>query len=175
MVSNLAKRITLIIALLTLSLSTYGQSVKGHYVSKTIDGGTLYHLLPKTLFHSESNELSYDLTYSSASDSITMSITFVSPEITKLDAMKVESQKMNVKDGLTRLYIEPKGKEWIHRYSMSTKAEPFFNLYTPKTTPQITLYNGDDEYIYTVKESAWKKYAPIGSRIFEMLKLDRDN
>ncbi|MFR9651800.1 MAG: hypothetical protein SNG35_07245 [Rikenellaceae bacterium] len=176
MVSNLSLRSTLLFIFLTLSLTLFGQSVKNYYVSKIVDNGTLYHLYPQELFQSsDGDDLAYDITYNSVNDSIALNITVVNDSVLKLKSIAIESENIKLKGELERLFVEPKGKQWLHRYSLNTQAEPLFSLYNLESNPQITLYTSDNEYIYSVKHSAWKKYAPIGNRIFEMIKIQRNN
>ncbi len=173
MVNSLVKSYTLLLLLLVLCLSSYGQSIKGRYISKFLEGGVLFHLLEETLFEDEhGNKLSHDLTYNSTNDSLIFNFSFVYDKTLLLDSISLKSEDVDVHGKLKRLYIEPKGKRWMHRYTLNTKAEPFFHLYNPEAKPQITLYRGDDEeYIYSAKRSAWKKYAPVGRLIFEVIEL----
>lgn len=153
-------------------LSAYGQSIKKHYVSKIEAEGVIYHLLPVSLFDDEMGEdFSYELTYTSWNDTIAMTFTYILPEPSLIDSIRYISGKNEISGKTEQIYVEPTVKKWAHRYRMADKAEKFFQLYTPSSTAEIKIYSKGQEHTYRAKKRSWRKYAPIGQKIFEMIRL----
>lgn len=158
--------------LLMFCLSAYGQNIQKYYVSKIETDGMIYHLLPVTLFDDEEGEdLTYDLTYTSWNDSITMTLTYLLPEPTLMDSIQLTAGKNEIGGKVEQLFVEPTAKRWIHRYRLKERADIFHGLYTQENDAVIRLLTHGKERIYKVKRKKWRKYAPIGQKIFEMIHL----
>lgn len=153
-------------------LSLYGQNIKKHYVSKIQEKGNIYHFFPVSLFKDTDGEkLSYDLTYTSWSDTIVMNFTYVKPEPLQIDSIRYVSGKSQIGGRTDKIYVEPTAKKWIHRYSLKSKADGFFQIYHSNATPEIIIYSEGKSYNYYVDQSGWNKYIPIGRKIFKMIRL----
>lgn len=170
--NNLIQKYIVSSFFLILCLSLHGQSIKKHYVSKTQEKGNIYHLFPISLFEDQEGEkLSYDLTYTSWNDTITMNFTYAKSEPLLIDSIKYLSGSIKVEGKAHKLYVEPTSKKWIHRYSLKSKAADFFYLYNANATPEITIYSNGESYNYYVDRPAWRNYVPIGQKIFKMIRL----
>lgn len=157
---------------LIFCLSLYGQNIKKHYVLKAQKEGNLYHFLPVSLFEDAHGEkLLYDLTYTSWNDSIMMNFTFIQKEPLLIDSISYVSGNIHIEGKVNKLYIEPTIKKWTHRYSFMGKADNFFQLYNSSTTPEILIYSNGIAHHYHVSKSKWRKYTPIGKKIFKMIHL----
>lgn len=153
-------------------LSAYGQNIKKHYVSKIEAEGVIYHLLPVSLFDDEEGEdFSYELTYTSWNDTIAMTFTYILPEPSQMDSIRYISGKNEITGKIEQIYVEPTAKKWAHRYRMADKAEKFFQLYSPTADAEINIHSNTQEHTYRAKKRSWRKYAPIGQKIFEMIRL----
>ncbi len=159
-----------------LCLSSYGQSIKGHYLFKPQEGGAIFHLYEVSLFEDESgNKLKYDITYSSKDDVAFLNFTYVMPRAIQIDSIKITSSDgQQISGEVKKLYIEPtKRDDWTHRYSLECSLDQLLKLYDNEAAPRIELLAGNKIYSYSAKESAWKRYAPIGAKIFEMITLQK--
>lgn len=153
-------------------LSLYGQNIKKHYISKAQEKGSIYHFLSVSLFKdTDGKKLSYDLTYTSWNDTIMMNFTYVKPEPLLIDSIKYVSGNIRIEGRVDKLYVEPTSKKWIHRYSLRSKADEFFRIYNANATPEIIIFSNGKNYSYHVEKSDWRKYVPIGQKIFKMIRL----
>ena len=128
------------------------QDIRGRYVSKAEEDGTIYHTFPCTLFENgEAGDLTFDITYKEHRDGLAT---------------------INFTCFAEKIYLEPDRKRWRHRYTFRapvTSVEAFFD---ETAEPSVTLYAGDRTWTYRVKRAAWRSYAPVGYRIFEMIRLN---
>ena len=68
-----------------------------------------------------------------------------------------------------KLYLEPEKKGWKHRYTFDADGSLLCGFFDEGAEPEVTLYAGERPYVYRAKRSAWRSYAPIGYKIFEMI------
>lgn len=165
---------TLIVSLFfcIFCLSLYGQNIKKHYVLKIQEKGNLYHFLPVSLFEDTDGEkLSYDLTYTTWNDSIVMNFSYIKTEPLLIDSIEYIAGNISLEGSVEKLYVEPTAKKWMHRYSLRGKADDFFQLYNSGTTPEILIYSKGITHPYPANKANWRKYAPIGQKIFKMIRL----
>lgn len=150
----------------------YGQNIKKHYISKTQEKGSIYHLLSVSLFKdTNGKKLSYDLTYTSWNDTIMMNFSYEKTEPLLIDSIKYISGNARIGGKVDKLYVEPTAKKWIHRYSLKSRADEFFHIYNPNTIPEIIIYSNGKNYNYAIDKSDWSEYVPIGQKIFKMIRL----
>ena len=45
-------------------------------------------------------------------------------------------------------------------------------FFDERALPEVTVYVGGEPYVYRAKRSAWRSYAPIGYRIFDMIRVN---
>ena len=53
-------------------------------------------------------------------------------------------------------------------------ASQLCGFFDEKAQPEVVLYVGGEPWIYRVKRSAWRSYAPVGYRIFEMIRINEE-
>lgn len=153
-----------------------GQNIKGHYVSKSQPDGTIYHTMPVALFeNSMSSDLIYDLTYKQHSGQVTLNFTYEMAQPLSADSVCFVSGSTVVSGAVQKMYVEPNQNKWKHRYTFTTEIAPFYLFYNEKTLPCVTIYANGKSYVYKVKRSAWRNYAPIGFKIFEMIRFNETN
>lgn len=172
MVSNF-RRYSLLICFLIFCSAVSGQNIKGHYVAKNQEDGTIYHTMPVTLFeNSEVGDLTYDLTCKQQSGVVQLNFTYKMKQPFSADSVRFVSGATVFSGPVQKMYAEPDKKEWKHRYSLSVNVKPFYTFYDEKTLPEVTLWSGSKAYVYKAKKSAWKGYAPVGCKIFEMIRFN---
>ncbi len=159
--------------LLFSTVDMQAQNISGHYVSKAEEDGMLYHTLPETLFASpKQGDLTFDITYKEGRDGMaTLNFTYVMEQMTSADSIRVAIPERVLLSGkVEKLYVEPTKKSWTHRYSFKTPVVGLYSFFDEETSPVLTIYSGGKAYSYPAKRSAWKSYAPIGYRIFKMIR-----
>ena len=150
------------------------QKISSHYLSKLQEDGTIYHALPVELFKSsEHGELRYDVTYKERRDGlVTLNFTYEMAEATPIDSITLQSGRVVMGGKPSKLYIEPTKGGWKHRYSVRFPFQQMALFYDGQATPVVTLHAQQRHFSYAVKRSAWREYAPIGYKIFEMIRIN---
>lgn len=148
------------------------QEIRDRYVARHEADGTIYHTFPVTLFEREgSGDLTFDITYKTGRDGrATLNFTYRMAEPLPADSVCFRSGTTRIAGRVERLYIEPERRMWGHRYSLSTDVAPFYRFFDPEAEADVTLYSGGRALRYGVKRRAWRSYAPVGFRIFEMIR-----
>lgn len=148
------------------------QDIRDRYVVRQEEDGTIYHTLPVTLFErEESGDLTFDITYKTERDGrATLNFTFRMGEPTPLDSVCFRSGRTTISGPVKRFYVEPSKREWVHRYSLEAAVEPFYRFFDAEAEASVTLYSGGRAYRYEARRRAWHAYAPVGFRIFEMIR-----
>ncbi|MFR0905671.1 MAG: hypothetical protein ACLSVO_06560 [Alistipes sp.] len=159
--------------LLGVCLSASAQKIKGRYVSKVQEDGTIYHTFPETLFSSrEAGDLTFDITYKTRQDgTATVNFTYYAAQAAPSDSVRFEAGKVTLAGPVEKIYIEPEKKRWVHRYTFSVDADALARFFDPAAQPEATLYPAGGRPVrYHVQKSAWRDYAPVASKIFEMIR-----
>ncbi len=173
--TRLLRNLSLFTLIILCASSVLAQRIDGYYVSRTESDGLIFFLLPQELFESsKSNRLQYDLTIkrSPSSDSVRMNFTYRMAEATPIDSIDIYSSSTKLRKAVERIYIEPDSKEWVHRYGAQFHMQELANFYLAEAHPTITLYSGDKRIIYNCRVNDWQRYAPIGHRIFAMIRIN---
>lgn len=157
-----------------IAANASAQQIRGHYVSKAEEDGTIYHTFPCTLFeHRTAGELTFDITYKEHGDGeATLNFTYTMEHPTPADSVRFVSGHVVLSGPVVKLYLEPGKRAWKHRYSFRFPVEKLCAFFDKDATPSVTLYADGQAYLYPVKRSAWRTYAPIGYRIFEMIRVN---
>lgn len=157
-------------ALLTVS----GQEIRSHYVSKAEADGTIYHTLPVTLFeNSETGDLTFDITYKEhRGGRATLNFTCRMARPETVDSVRFVSGGVTLSGPVGKLYLEPEKRGWKHRYTFDLDASRLCGFFDERQLPEVVLYIDGRPWLYRAKRSAWRSYAPIGYRIFEMIRVN---
>lgn len=161
-----------LVLLLGISGPAAAQKIKGQYVSKVQEDGTIYHIFPKTLFcDRQAGELKCDVTYKTRQDGkATVNFTYYAEQATPADSVCFRTAAVTVSGPVEKIYIEPSKKQWAHRYVLYSDADALARFFDVEATPEATLYfSGGGSVTYPVQRSAWRDYAPVVSKIFEMI------
>lgn len=163
-----------IVMCITVVGSAIGQNIKGHFVSKTEDEGTIYHTFPCTLFEAaQIGGLTFDITYKSHSDGkAIINFTCQMDDTNAVDSVHFVSGQTQMKGAVKKIHISPQKKRWTHRYSFITDVEPLYTFFNVSTTPQVVVYGQGNAYTYKVKPAAWRAKAPVMHKIFEMVRIN---
>lgn len=168
-------RIVFLLTLFAVGTSVAaGQNIRGRYVAKMQEDGTIYHTLPVTLFESRTaGPLTFDMTYKDRQDgSMTINFTCCLPQASAADSVSFRAGDAVLSGPVAKLYLEPAKKGWRHRYSLRTDAAPVCAFFDERATPSVTLWSGGRAFVFEVKRSAWRNYAPVGYKIFETVRVN---
>lgn len=159
---------------LAVAGQVFGQNIKGHYVAKTEADGTIYHTLPSTLFENRKcGDLIFDITYKSNADGrAVINFTYEMEATCPADSVCFVSGPTRMSGATKKLYISSEKKAWKHRYTFSVDVKSLYVFFDPAATPSVTLYAQGQAFVYPVKASAWKDYALVGNKIFQMVRMN---
>lgn len=163
--------------LCAVTFTAQGQNIKDHYVARNDEKGTVYHTFPNKLFESrEHGDLIFDVTYRDRTDGLaTLNFTYEMVTMTPVDSVRFTSGRTQMRGVVEKLYIEPTKKTWKHRYTFKTPVVALYTFFDAAQQPEAVLYAGGKAYVYTVKPSAWRSYAPIGNKIFSMIRVNESH
>ena len=152
-------------------LSASAQNIRSHYVSKAEEDGTIYHTFPVTLFENrEAGDLTFDITYKEhRGGRATINFTCRMPQAVPVDSVRFASGVVTMSGPVEKLYLEPEKKGWKHRYTFDADGSQLCGFFDEQAEPEVTLYVGGQPSVYRAKRSAWRSYAPVGYKIFEMI------
>ena len=63
-------------------------------------------------------------------------------------------------------------KQWKHRNTIDADGSTLSGNNDERALHEVTVYVGGEPYVYRAKRSAWRSYAPIGYRIFDMIRVN---
>lgn len=154
--------------------SVAAQNIRGHYVSKAEPDGVIYHTFPCTLFENrDAGPLTFDITYKEHRDGMaTINFTYEAARALPADSVRFVAGRTTMAGPVEKIYLEPGRKGWKHRYSFRAPVERVGAFFDEQATPSVTLRAGDTAVVYRVRRSAWRSYAPVGYRIFEMIRVN---
>ena len=89
-----------------------------------------------------------------------------------VDSVRFASGKVVLAGPVEKLYLEPEKKGWKHRYTFDADGSQLCGFFDEGAEPEVTLYAGGRPYVYRAKRAAWRSYAPVGDRIFEMIRIN---
>lgn len=173
--STVTKRsIATLACLFGVLFSATAQQIRGHYVSKAEEDGVIYHTLPVTLFtHSRAGDLTFDITYKEHRDGLaTVNFTCFSQQTALVDSVRFAAGRTLLAAPVEKLYLEPDGKGWKHRYTFRVPVSLIGAFFDETADPAVDLFVGGAALRYRAKRSAWRSYAPVGYRIFEMIRVN---
>lgn len=166
---------SLLLALFAVgSCAVSAQNIRGRYVSKAEEDGTIYHTFPCTLFeNAEAGDLTFDITYKERQDGLaTLNFTCLREDAAAVDSVLFDGGRTQLRGAVRRIYAEPEKKRWKHRYSLRTPLASLCTFFDEEALPTVTLYGGGRSTVYWAKRSAWRSYAPVGCKIFETVRVN---
>lgn len=171
--TRLGGRAVVLCALLAVAPAS-GQQIRGHYVSKAEADGVIYHTLPATLFENpEAGDLTFDITYKEhRGGRATINFTCRLPQAVPADSVRFAAGDTVLSGPVEKLYLKPEKKGWKHRYTFRTDGSQLCGFFDERLLPEVTLYVAGGSYLFHSKRAAWRSYAPIGYRIFEMIRIN---
>lgn len=150
------------------------QQIRDHYVSKAEADGVIYHTFPCTLFENrDAGALTFDITYKEHRDNLaTINFTYEAAQVSPADSIRFVSGSTTMSGPVEKIYLEPDRKRWRHRYTFRAPVARVAAFFDEHASPSVTLYVAGAEIVYDVKRSAWRSYAPVAYRIFEMIRVN---
>lgn len=170
-----AARLFFVLLFLLTGMFTQAQDVSKHYTSRVQGNSTLYYVLPREDWKSveDNNDFEYDLTHQTKNDSVVFNFSYWHQESIKPESLKFTSGEKEITSNVTKLFIEPDGKEWKHRYSARFAFNDLRSMYDSKSTPKFIITAEDGKTItLEIKDRKWEKQANIVSKILETISLN---
>lgn len=167
----MTSRLLLAVACIAGASTVSAQNIRSHYVSKAETDGVIYHTFPVTLFENrEAGDLTFDITYKEhRGGRATINFTCRMPDSEPADSARFTSGVVTMSGPVGKLYLEPGKKGWKHRYTFDADGSKLCGFFDERALPEVTVYVGGRAYVYSAKRSAWRSYAPVGYKIFEMV------
>lgn len=124
--------------LLGVCLSASAQKIKGRYVSKVQEDGTIYHTFPETLFSSrEAGDLTFDITYKTRQDgTATVNFTYYAAQAAPSDSVRFEAGTVTLAGPVEKIYIEPEKKRWVPAIPSAWMRMPSHASSIPRLNPK---------------------------------------
>lgn len=134
-------------------------------------------LFPCTLFENrEAGNLTFDITYRSHSDgAATLNFSYEMKQVIPADSIRFVSGQIVMQGAVRKIYIEPEKTQWKSRYTFAVDIRSFYSFFDVSATPEAILYSRGNAYVYKVKPAAWRSFAPVGSKIFSMIRTNEQN
>lgn len=172
--------------LLTLCIISTGwinaQNIKGKFISRSTDEGTITFIYPQKGYENKDlhSKLIYDITHSSATDSVTFNFTYLSKDPLPADSIIFYNEDIKYSVPTTMFYIDlKKENKWENRASAILTAEIFEKIRIQKTPCYIALYSKEEKnepirnYVFKISANDWKKNTDIINKIFQAIKYYR--
>ena len=151
-----------------------GLAVTGNAGSSKVGTAEAYHTFPVTLFENrEAGDLTFDITYKEhRGGRATINFTCRMAQAVPADSVRFAADAAVMSGPVDKLYLEPEKKQWKHRYTFDADGSELCGFFDERALPEVTVYVGGKPYVYRAKRSAWRSYAPIGYRIFDMIRVN---
>ncbi len=169
------KNTLLFILLLYCSSFVTAQKIHRNYSFYPQEEGNVYFIHPLKGFISNDKEatkkLEYDITYLSGNDSAIYTFTYFTENVFKTDSVIIQDASGDRLYSATAImyYVQPKGKSWQQRASISIPYETLVRLYS-NPSPYSLALAGTKDIRYEIKPKTWRKHSRLISRIFEIVK-----
>ena len=169
------KRLSFLLAVLCLMASVHAKKPEDRYVMKTFENGQLYFILPFDIpsLSVKTKPLSADITHLTTTDSVSLKISVWSVNELSADSIVLEGSERLVITDFETFFIEPDGKLWLHRYSMSFPLSILTRLYTSPLPFKLNVFANENKIQYGWKEKEWKKEQEWMNKILHIIDNNR--
>ena len=123
--------------------------------------------MAKTTNSSDAKPLEYDITLCSQTDSVAVTYTL----ITKNTYLQLDSTVINetIHEPNERLYIEPKGKNWVYRLRFKLAQDDFLQTFCGTAQLELRV----DDYRFTIPQSKQPKEAEICRTALTLIEMNK--
>jgi hypothetical protein len=169
--------ITVFLFCLIIPEKAFSQKVTKDYSVMQQESGALYFIYPKDGFRSDhsKSELIFDITHLDSSDSLTFNFTYIDPMLFQIDSLSVQyNDEFYISAPASKIFIEPSKSKWSYRYGAFFAFHDFDRLFDFSQSPEIKLYCGENTISLKMKQNKWKKESQLISRIFDIIRLNRE-
>lgn len=164
------KKLLFCTILLLCSNFIFGQNIKNKYSSHSNEQGTVYFIYPMKGLKNKDipSNLEYDLTYNSATDSVTYNFTFYNKVVSPVESIYFDNPDQKFEAEM--LFVEPHKNDWKLRVSVKLPFEFVKVIYSSKTSYKLFLNTEKGIYEFNQSEKSWQKQADIINKIFDVIK-----
>lgn len=168
----------LLVCLLALAIGKglMAQDMSKFYISKNLNEGEMYFILPHKARLLEGKgqaytRLSHDFTYISTVDSVTMLMTLDAARPSKVVGVELGGMTYPAE----QLYIERRGKWWSARLKCSLPAVSWQAAMLSQPLWSVVLHReGQPALRYGYTEKQWRKRLAAYQMFFDLLRLNRE-
>ncbi|MCC8088305.1 MAG: hypothetical protein LIO79_03445 [Rikenellaceae bacterium] len=168
-------RISLLFLLIIGCLSGSSQKINRDYSFLKQQNGNLYFIHPMNGFKSSDKnikkDMEYDMTYLTATDSVSFIFSVYTYEVAKLDSLRIidVNGAEIYSTGVEMIYVKPRKKYWIQRAGITVPYELLSDLYKKDEPYSIVLHGGESEIIYKMAQGKWRSQSDMVNKIFDVI------
>lgn len=135
------------------------------------DKHVLYYIVPQKGFYNDKNIFTYDLTYLSKSNSITLNFSFLNKNLLILDSISLCINDECVSSKLQKIFIEHNKNKWQCRYSSKFSFNFIYSFFTENNNnPKIILHSNSAPILLNINKNKWEKLSKLNNKIFSIMK-----
>lgn len=155
--------------------SLYAAKTNDRYIMRPYENGQLYFILPFEIPSQSPKEkaLEADITYPTASDSVTMNMSVKSMIELSVDSFVFEGNHRVVIRDYEPFFVEPEGKLWLHRFSLRFPLNDLMQLFRGGAPLKIVVCTQKDKIEYGWTEKEWKKEQEWMNKILHIIDNNR--
>lgn len=147
------------------------QDLSKYYTSIMQNDYVLYYIAPQKGFYNDKNIFTYDITYLSKSDSITLNFSFFNKYLLILDSISLCINDECVTSKLQKIFIEQNKNKWQCRYSSKFSFNFIYSFFTENNNkPKIILHSSSAPILLNINKNKWKKLSNLNNKIFSVMK-----
>lgn len=163
-----------LLLLLFSSNDISAQNISKKYVMKATEHGTLFFVLPSQIPLNESNncskDLTFDLTYLTKKDSITINSTFITQTQERIDSIRLHyDQGKQYHASFTIFYVQQKSNKWHYRINMPIPYSILRQAYISEMPFTIEIISKKYISTFSYKKKEWDKARNTMNQIFTVI------
>ncbi|MDE6534435.1 MAG: hypothetical protein K2K82_00315 [Muribaculaceae bacterium] len=168
---KISLKVLLINAMMALSIAATPANPEKQMVSHSVGDDMVIFVKPRKMptanKTSSSKPITYDVTLSTQTDSVSVTYTL----ITKAPTLSADSTGVNGLRSFAneRIYVEPKSKEWVYRLRFKMPAETFRETFC--STDSMELKTGNCTFLLPPKKQT--KEAEINRMALKIIELNK--
>lgn len=170
------RSLLIFIILISFCEKTNAQKISKYYTAMMQENGILYFIEPQHTFLNKKkhDKLSFDLTYLTTKDSVSLNFTYSGDTLRTIDSIGF-FQDERFSSIVSKIFIEANNKSWVHRYSSKFAFNDIYRIYQQKNSPAILIYTDNKTIQLELKNSKWEKKSSIVSKILTLIKANKES
>lgn len=161
---------------ITVCNSINAQKITKYYTSSMQENGMLYYIEPKQEFKNKKEhcKFSYDLTFLSTKDTVSLNFTYSDNIIREIDSISfIQAKSKRLSSNAAKIFIETNKSQWNHRYSSKFSLNDLDLIFKQKEKVSILIFYKGNSVMLEIKKREWKKKSYIISKIIALIKANK--